>query len=424
MYFKLLVPLLAAWLFLGCSAKFGQNVPAPYVRATPHEDQLIINALLYKKSHDLNSSIKSYDTLYNLTHKPEYIFEKFQIMYRSKAYKNLLKELNSYLKDAPNSKELLRYKVAVLNALNNTDAAKRVAFKLLDITKAPQDYRRVASLYLAQNHFKSALKYLESAYELSQDESTLNDLTTIMYLKLGLKQKAIAYLEGHSRKHGCSTLICEKLAAFYSDMDDIKGQISVYKRLYTATHKAKYAQAIIKAYAYNRNNYGLIKFLEESHYDDALLLSLYMAQKKYDKSIGLSNQLYLQTNDPHFQAQYAISLYEGSKKPDKKLLQTVITNLKQALKHAKPNANYLNYLGYLMIDHDIDVKEGLRYISKALELDANSGFFLDSLAWGYYKIHECKKALQSIEKARSALGKRVPEVEAHYKMIKKCQGIQ
>lgn len=408
-------------LFTACSTKFGQNVPLANSKVVPQEDHLIINALLYADQKDLNKTISTYQNLYNLTHKPEYILERFRFLYQAKAYQKLLKELNHYLEDAPNAKALLRYKVATLNALNKIDAAKIVAFHLLDITKAPQDYQRVASLYLAQNHFKSALKYLESAYELSHNERVLNNLTTIMYLKLGLKQQAVAFLEGHSRKYGCSKLVCEKLAAFYSDMDDTKGQISVYKRLYHFTHKPKYAQAIIKAYAYNRDNYQLVRFLEQSHFDDTLLLSIYMAQKKYEKSIGLSNKLFLQTNNPRFQAQYAIALYEGSKKPDKKLLRTVVDNLKDAVEHSKPNASYLNYLGYLMIDHDIDVKEGLRYISQALDIDSNSGFYLDSLAWGYYKLHNCKKALHAIKKARSILGTAVPEIESHYKMIKRCK---
>ena len=263
------------------------------------------------------------------------------------------------------------------------------------------------------------MKYLESAYSVAYDENILADLTTIMYLKLGKKKEAIAYLESHSRIHGCTIKVCEKLAAFYSDMDNTAGYISTYKRLYKYSKDTKYGSAIVKAYAYNRDNYQLITFLEESGFDDALLLRAYMAQKEYEKSIGLSNKLFLQTKDTAFQAQYAIALYEQSPNPTPAVLREVINNLKAVVKK-NPEPSYLNYLGYLLIDHDVDIKEGIDYVNKALSFETNSGFFLDSLAWGYYKLKECSKALDAIEKARKSTAENI-EIEAHYKKIKNCK---
>ncbi len=407
-------------LLTGCSSKFGQNEPAGNLKSFIGEDKMIFQALSLAKAGIYEKSSAVYKELYDQSHKSEYLLEYFKQQYHLKRYKPLLKELQSYLEEAPHNKHLLRYQVAVLSALQEIEEAKKAAFTLLAVTKEPQDYQRVASLYLIQNNYISALKYLESAYAIDKNEDILSDLTTIMYLKLGQKREAISYLESHSRIHGCSVKICQKLASFYGDMDDTLGMISIYKRLYALTKQAEYAQRIIQAYAYNRDNYNLVRFLEESAFNDELLLRLYMAQKVYDKSIGLSQKLYLQTKKPYYQAQYAISLYEGTKKITPRVVGEVIDNLRDVVK-AKPDATYLNYLGYLLIDHDVDVKEGIAYVNKALAIETDSGFFLDSLAWGYYKLNQCKKALSTIKKAKNVLDQEYEEVETHYKLIKKCK---
>ena len=52
-----------------------------------------------------------------------------------------------------------------------------------------------------------------------------------------------------------------------------------------------------------------------------------------------------------------------------------------------------------MIDHDMDVKKGISLVKKALEKKPDNGYYLDSLAWGYYKLGEVKKAEKIQEKA-------------------------
>ena len=81
---------------------------------------------------------------------------------------------------------------------------------------------------------------------------------------------------------------------------------------------------------------------------------------------------------------------------------------------------YLNYLGYILIDHNIDVKKGMDYVKKALKNEPNSAYYLDSLAWGYYKLGNCKRADAIMQKV-VALGEGdQPEVKEHIEMIKKC----
>lgn len=63
------------------------------------------------------------------------------------------------------------------------------------------------------------------------------------------------------------------------------------------------------------------------------------------------------------------------------------------------NANALNYLGYMLIDHGVRLEESVEYIKKALEIDHDNGAFLDSLGWGYYKLNKLDLAEDSLRLA-------------------------
>jgi len=407
------------FLFTACTPSYVTHGPNPLKKIFPAEDRLIIDALMASREKDYDKSIAIYEELFDKSRKNEYLFESFKYLYELKKHQKLLKKIELYLDDAPEDKRLLRFKVATLNALGKIAEAKEVALSLVAVTKEAQDYQRVASLYLIQEHYETALKYLESAYTIKKSEKILIDLVTIMYLKLQKKKEAVAYLESHSRQYGCTVKVCEKLATFYSDLDDRAGQITTYKRLYELTSSKKYARLMVQLYAYNRDTKQLVSFLEESGFNDEFLLRLYMAEKIYLKSIPLAQKLFFQTKKPFFQAQYAISLYEGSKRLTTKVITEVIDNLESVVKQI-PDATYLNYIGYLLINHEVNVKEGIKYVNKALAMDKKSGFYLDSLAWGYYKLRECKKAKTTIKKAQKILGDN-KELKEHYQMILKCK---
>ncbi len=296
------------FLFTACSPSYVSKGPDPLKKLFPQEDQLIVDALLASHQGDFNRTIALYEELFEQSRKNEYLFESFRYLYELKSYQTVLDKVNVYLKDEPLDKGLLRFKIATLNALGLVLEAKATALSLVKSTKESQDYQRVASLYIRQEQYENALKYFESAYAIDKNENILTDLVTIMYLKLDKKKKAVSYLESHIRQYGCSVKVCEKLATFYSDMDDRAGQISSYKRLYELTNQAKYANYLVQLYAFNRDTKQLLAFLEESGFNDEVLLKIYMAEKHYQKSQNLAQKLYEQTNNPFYQAQYAISL--------------------------------------------------------------------------------------------------------------------
>jgi len=74
-------------------------------------------------------------------------------------------------------------------------------------------------------------------------------------------------------------------------------------------------------------------------------------------------------------------------------------SLKRLLEIDPEDAEALNFLGYSLADRNVRLDEGERLIRKALEHDANNGFYLDSLAWVLYRQGNFAEALDIQRKA-------------------------
>jgi len=74
----------------------------------------------------------------------------------------------------------------------------------------------------------------------------------------------------------------------------------------------------------------------------------------------------------------------------------------------------------LMIEHDMDVSKGVSYVQEALKLEKDSPYYLDSLAWGYYKLHKCKEAKAVMDQVVAKIGSDEPEIKEHSEAINKC----
>ena len=73
--------------------------------------------------------------------------------------------------------------------------------------------------------------------------------------------------------------------------------------------------------------------------------------------------------------------------------------MREAIKTDNKHANAYNYLGYLFADKGINLDEAVELVKKALEIEPENGFFLDSLGWAYFKKGEIKLAREKILEA-------------------------
>lgn len=414
---KAITFILLILVFVGCSSQ-PQDVPSN-TKVFEDEDRLIMWALYARSQGDANSSIKFYDYLYAKSERKEYRDEELITMLQSRQFERAIQRIDEYRTEELDVK-LERINISALVELKKYEEAKVSALSLLEQTKDAYDYQQVAAIYMTQGRYEIALRYLQSAYAINYDEKILDKMSIVLYVNLDQKAQAVSYLETHMRLHGCSEVVCLRLGSFYSEENNVEGMLRIYLRLYENTSNEKYAKTIVKLYNYKKEVIPLIQFLEKSGSDNVLLLQLYISTKNYVKVMSLGDKLYLEDGDPYYLGQSAIFEYEGAKdKYDKEMLASVMKKLRTVLENS-PEPVYLNYFGYLLIDHEIDVKGGIGYVERALQSDAESPYYLDSLAWGYYKQGECKKALELMIRVKKNLAKEDDEVSTHVQKIQQC----
>jgi len=406
-------------LLAGCAMK--QAELSPQKKAFEAEDAYVLFALDAEVNGQYAAAAQYYALLYEKAPRREYRDHFFANLLMAKQYDDVLANVEIQTEENGYDPVLERYKIRALVGKGELESAEKTALSLLEKTKAKEDYVATAEIYSMRKQYNTALRYLESAYAIDYDEEVLDKMAVIMYVNLDRKKDAIAQLETHVRLNGCSVRICKRLAGFYSDQNNVEGMLTTYLRLYDTHPSQEVADTIVRIYGYQNDLVHLKQFLEQYHSDDTLLLKLYINAKEYAKASELAEKLYEETGDAAYLGQSAIFTFEGATdKKDPVLLADVVSKLKKAvIRHKDPLM--LNYLGYLLIDNDVDPAAGIVYVKEALKQEPDSPFYLDSLAWGYYKLGKCKEAdevMQQVLKIMS--GEQDQELDRHLEAIREC----
>ncbi len=417
--YRTLYVLIFVVVFSGCSGISVDSVK-PNEKAFEQEDVYIMLALRAEQLKDYNKASHIFNTLYDRSSKKEYLYRSLQNDLQIKNYTRVIKRVDDILEGSFDDLELIRMKVLALLRLKNLNEAKNIAIQLVKVSQSIDDYILVSEIYVKLSKYKTALKYLEGAYTKDYNEKILDKIAVILYVNMERKKDAIAYLETHAKVHGCSKIICNRLLSIYSNENNIDALLRIYLKLYEIDKNEKIAEKITQIYGYTKDYLSLISFLEKNKNDDELLLQMYMQSRSYKKAAPLALRLYEKTGDIAYLGQSAIFEYESAEnKNDPKMHKSVVKKLKKVIS-LKPKALYYNYLGYLLIDHSIDVESGIDYVQKALDIEPGSVYYLDSKAWGFYKLGKCKKAYEIMKKIVKMDGGDEKEVQEHYQMIKKC----
>lgn len=413
--------ILVLTLFWGCAGvALESNPKTPVAIQTFEEDGYILLAFDALDRNDPRRAVEIFETLYKRSGSLEYLKEAIALNVAIGDYLKAREEALIYLEVEPKDMEVRRALIGVFASLNRLPEALAEARRLLGVEKSEENYELMASLYFVKQDYVEAEKYLESAYSLHQDEAILDRLTSTQVLFLKNRDKAIAYLESHSRIKGCSELVCEKLASLYREKQDLARLEETYKKLYEEFGEERYAKALLEVLLYRKEYDKAILFLERSGVEPEVLLDLYRFTGSLQKAQKQAEHLYAIKHDVTFLGLEAMLQYENAKNQnDPKLLETIESKLRIYLQERQDHV-YLNFLGYLLIDHNVKVEEGIKLVEEALEQLPDSPHYRDSLAWGYYRLGECKRALSEMEKIPLSEIEAEEEMLEHYRLIQKC----
>ncbi|WP_027058228.1 tetratricopeptide repeat protein [Mesorhizobium loti] len=76
-------------------------------------------------------------------------------------------------------------------------------------------------------------------------------------------------------------------------------------------------------------------------------------------------------------------------------------NFRRALELQPDQPQVLNYLGYSWVDMNMNLKEGLAMIQKAVDLRPSDGYIVDSLGWAYFRMGRFDDSVREMERAVS-----------------------
>jgi len=363
-----------------------------------NEDYLILTALEEQTNGNNEKAISIYKSLYEKSKKINYLIEATKISFLLNNSEQTYLLLKEAVQEAPKNEEVKRIEIGFLMKQGKYKEAEQKSLELLNESKNERNLKITGTIYLQVKSYSLALKYFESAYAINSDENSLLYIVDILYNYLDKKDDAIALLETHIRMHNCEKNSCFKLVEIYGKEKNINGLISTYKKLYKRFNNEEYAKKVIELFIYTKDKKNAIKFLEESGYNQEMLLDIYVSSNDFKRAYKVANILYQKSSNVVYLGKMAIYEYELNKKNiTKKVLKSVSAKFEKVVYKVHEPLFY-NYYGYLLIDHDIDIKKGIGLVNEALLKEPNSPFYLDSLAWGYYKQGKCKEAKKIMDK--------------------------
>jgi lipopolysaccharide biosynthesis regulator YciM len=386
-----------------------------------NENDLIIQAIWHEMNGDFVKSNYFYNILYQKTKKTEYMFRELTTaLYINKTSENV-ENLEIWSREHPSDIQAKRLLISFYINEKENEKAKMVGSDLLSKSGDAIDFELSASPYILSGEYKKSVELLIQAYNKNYNEDILIKITTLLVNYLGDVDTAIMHLENYRTEQQCSEKICGQLLEIYTKLERVPELMSIYHELYTKTKKDVYAVKIVDGYVYTQDFDKAIEFLQNDYQNDELLYELYLAKKEYTKALEVAKKLYVIQQKPKWLAESAMALYESAtNKDDAVMLKSVVSQFEDAVKLGVTDSVYLNYYGYTLIDKDIDVEKGVDIVKDALKEQPNNSYYLDSLAWGYYKLNLCKEAFVEMKKVVDIEGLKEEEIIEHWTSIQEC----
>lgn len=264
------------------------------------------------------------------------------------------------------NKQLIFRVIEINIKLGNIDKAYSIA---QDYLSDPKDLIDVIAMFLNEGLYDQAEGLIKTI------ENFKDEYPQISYFN------AIIKLKKYKDKDAAIKAINEipEDSNIYLNALDLKIKILIYDKQYSVAEKILEQQ--LKKYT---NNKKLRIFLSD----------IYMLDKKFNKAKEIIEEgLKQNPGDKKLLFQLGTIYYKL------KDINKSLSIMEKILKKDPDDSSALNFIGYTLIDMGTDLKRGYELVKKALLIEPNNGYFLDSLAWYYYKTKEYKKAWEYIKKA-------------------------
>jgi len=196
------------------------------------------------------------------------------------------------------------------------------------------------------------------------------------------------------------------VAGVLEELDQYKLALNVYEKV-GAEDPKYYTTQISKARAMRRtqrvdDGIDVLNDLAAAYPDvpvaHATLGDFLSRQDRYDEALTAYNaaiSMYEAQNNLRWQLYYARGIIHERLK----IWPNADQDFRSALALNPDQASVLNYLGYSLIERGEKLDEAMEMITKAVEIEPNSGYIVDSLGWGKFRLGQYEEAVPDLERA-------------------------
>ncbi len=302
-----------------------------------------------------------------------------------------------------------------LGLSSGSPARARAYFdRLLALSEDPEFAVKVAFSYLATRQLPAAAEVLDSARNAGLHEPRVSFYAGLVHEKLyRYLQAADAYAEvprgnelfNEARLHraNCLSLAGQRgraLDLLKRALHENPNSLSVY---------SAYARVLERSGSFREAEHFLAKALKERPASELFeaLAATYEREGKHAEAISLLSTALAKSPRDEVLLYTLGAAYERKGEFDKSIAQ-----MRLVLQVNPDNAAAMNFIGYSLAEKGRDLEEAERLVRRALELRPDSGAFLDSLGWLYYRRGEYQRAVDTLERA-SALDPGEPLISEH-----------
>ncbi|MBT0820197.1 ATP-dependent nuclease subunit B [Campylobacter lari] len=383
----------------------------------------ILQALIYEEHGQFQKACDIYTNLFHENNESIYLQKALLL-----ALSANLKQKDELLKA---SKDFLKHTaIARLNALyffeiGDYKQAEAILYKLI---KEEQDYRNyeiLGDIFAKKALYTKALEQYNLAYKLFEHENLLLKIVEVNIKNKNINQ-AKKTLEEFIKNSHCTLKTCTLLLKIYQEQKDYKASIQTLEKLYKLNNDIKYIYAMIELLVQEKNYTQALNLTQKYNIDPDTKIFLYTQTKDYEKAYEIALKHYELSKDKKYLSMAGVLEFEihmdpkSKKVTDPKILASIMKKFEQSV-DVRSDALYQNYYGYALIEYDIDIAKGIELVGWALEQEPQNLYYLDSLAWGYYKLKDCKKAYEILQKTlHDKEFSSSDESKEHLKAIEKC----
>ena len=128
---------------------------------------------------------------------------------------------------------------------------------------------------------------------------------------------------------------------------------------------------------------------------------LYYVAGRYPEAVKAYSDILSEENTVELSAEKQAHVYFARGSSYERMLKHDMAekDLQKSIDLNPNDASALNYLGYMLVDMNMDIERGMSLISKALLMRPDDASILDSMGWAWYKSGEFSKAAVFLERA-------------------------